>query len=281
MNDAQCVDSGAENPYLAGRRSATYQATLTSLTRPRARLYTTCTSTRRDMPPAICTSCARCIIPYHNTQVGAAYAHHHHRVQGREGATSSLQGFPPAPTSPTTTSSTALRAREFSIYDASGKFVQSSPPTRRARPAGAGLLTAGTYTVKETKAPEGYYAADDFTVTVNAGQVTKKTVGDKPYDDPISMLVGKFDGEKTSTARATSRRGSATLADAEFTVDYYDTFDYDNYDDLKKADIEPTLDVQDGRGRVRLLSTEDFLRRCPLLQRPEYRLRPARHHRRA
>ena len=45
---------------------------------------------------------------------------------------------------------------------------------------------------------------------------------------------------RPTTARATSRRGSATLADAEFTVDYYDTFDYDNYDDLKKADIEPT-----------------------------------------
>ena len=30
MNDAQCVDSGAENPYLAGRRTASYQATLAS-----------------------------------------------------------------------------------------------------------------------------------------------------------------------------------------------------------------------------------------------------------
>ena len=75
---------------------------------------------------------------------------------------------------------------------------------------------------------------------MNAGQVTKKTVGDKPYDDPMYMLVGKFDGEKTYNGAGNLPQGSATLADAEFTVDYYDTFDYDNYDDLKKADIEPT-----------------------------------------
>lgn len=54
------------------------------------------------------------------------------------------------------------------------------------------------------------------------------------------MLVGKFDGEKTYNGAGNLPQGSATLADAEFTVDYYDTFDYDNYDDLKKADIEPT-----------------------------------------
>lgn len=75
---------------------------------------------------------------------------------------------------------------------------------------------------------------------MNAGQVTKKTVGDKPYNDPLAMLVGKFDGEKTYNGAGNLPQGSATLADAEFTVDYYDTFDYDNYDVLKKADIEPT-----------------------------------------
>ena len=134
----------------------------------------------------------------------------------------------------------SLAGAEFSIYDASGKFVQKLTTNEKGETGRSGLLTAGTYTVKETKAPEGYYAADDFTVKVNAGQVTKKTVGDKPYDDPMYMLVGKFDGEKTYNGAGNLPQGSATLADAEFTVDYYDTFDYDNYDDLKKADIEPT-----------------------------------------
>lgn len=134
----------------------------------------------------------------------------------------------------------SLAGAEFSIYDASGKFVQKLTTNEKGETGRSGLLTAGTYTVKETKAPEGYYAADDFTVTVNAGQVTKKTVGDKPYNDPLAMLVGKFDGEKTYNGAGNLPQGSATLADAEFTVDYYDTFDYDNYDALKKADIEPT-----------------------------------------
>ena len=134
----------------------------------------------------------------------------------------------------------SIAGAEFSIYDASGKFVQKLTTNEKGETGRSGLLTAGTYTVKETKAPEGYYAADDFTVTVNAGQVTKKTVGDKPLTDPLKMIVGKFDGEKTYNGAGNLPQGSATLADAEFTVDYYDTFDYDNYDDLKKADIEPT-----------------------------------------
>ena len=52
------------------------------------------------------------------------------------------------------------------------------------------------------------------------------------------MVVGKYDGEKNykSTNLPT---GSAALNDAEFTVDYYDTVDYDNYDALKSANAKP------------------------------------------
>ena len=240
VNDAQCVDSGAENPYLAGRRSATYQATLTSFDETTGKavydvyLY----------PAGHVTGDMYVVRPpqdsYHNTQVGVQRLHTTITVYKVMKGYIELQKASTCTNVSDNNKLYSLAGAEFSIYDASGKFVQKLTTNEKGETGRSGLLTAGTYTVKETKAPEGYYAADDFTVTVNAGQVTKKTVGDKPYNDPLAMLVGKFDGEKTYNGAGNLPQGSATLADAEFTVDYYDTFDYDNYDELKKADIEPT-----------------------------------------
>ena len=240
VNDAQCVDSGAENPYLAGRRSATYQATLTSFDETTGKavydvyLY----------PAGHATGDMYVVRPphdsYHNTQVGVQRMHTTITVYKVVKGYIELQKASTCTNVSDNNKLYSLAGAEFSIYDASGKFVQKLTTNEKGETGRSGLLTAGTYTVKETKAPEGYYAADDFTVTVNAGQVTKKTVGDKPFYDPVTMLVGKFDGEKTYNGAGNFPQGSATLADAEFTVDYYDTFDYDNYDELKKADIEPT-----------------------------------------
>lgn len=240
MNDAQCVDSGAENPYLAGRRTASYQATLASFDETTGKavydvyVYPAGHATG-DMyvkrPPYPASQ---------GTQQGVQ------RIHATATVYKVVKGYIELQKASTCTNVSdnnklySLAGAEFSIYDASGKFVQKLTTNEKGETGRSGLLTAGTYTIKETKAPEGYYAADDFTVKVNAGQVTKKTVGDKPYDDPMYMLVGKFDGEKTYNGAGNLPQGSATLADAEFTVDYYDTFDYDNYDDLKKADIEPT-----------------------------------------
>ena len=240
MNDAQCVDSGAENPYLAGRRTASYQATLASFDETTGKavydvyVYPAGHATG-DMyvkrPPYPASQ---------GTQQGVQ------RIHATATVYKVVKGYIELQKASTCTNVSdnnklySLAGAEFSIYDASGKFVQKLTTNEKGETGRSGLLTAGTYTVKETKAPEGYYAADDFTVKVNAGQVTKKTVGDKPYNDPLAMLVGKFDGEKTYNGASNLPQGSATLADAEFTVDYYDTFDYDNYDVLKKADIEPT-----------------------------------------
>lgn len=240
MNDAQCVDSGAENPYLAGRRTASYQATLASFDETTGKavydvyVYPAGHATG-DMyvkrPPYPASQ---------GTQQGVQRIHATATVYKVVKGYIELQKASICTNVSDDNKLYSLAGAEFSIYDASGKFVQKLTTNEKGETGRSGLLTAGTYTVKETKAPEGYYAADDFTVKVNAGQVTKKTVGDKPYDDPMYMLVGKFDGEKTYNGAGNLPQGSATLADAEFTVDYYDTFDYDNYDDLKKADIEPT-----------------------------------------
>ena len=240
VNDAQCVDSGAENPYLAGRRTATYQATLTSFDETTGKAV-------YDVyiyPAGHATGDMYVVRPPHystvNVQNGVQRMHATITVYKVVKGYIELQKASTCPNVSDSNKLYSLAGAEFSIYDASGKFVQKLTTNEKGETGRSELLTAGTYTVKETKAPEGYYAADDFTITVNAGQVTKKTVGDKPYNDPIAMLVGKFDGQKTYNGAGNLPQGSATLADAEFTVDYYDTFDYDNYDALKKADIEPT-----------------------------------------
>lgn len=240
MNDAQCVDSGAENPYLAGRRTASYQATLASFDETTGKAV-------YDVyvyPAGHATGDMYVKRPPYPASQGTRQGVQ--RIHATATVYKVVKGYIELQKASTCTNVSdnnklyRLAGAEFSIYDASGKFVQKLTTNEKGETGRSGLLTAGTYTVKETKAPEGYYAADDFTVKVNAGQVTKKTVGDKPYNDPLAMLVGKFDGEKTYNGAGNLPQGSATLADAEFTVDYYDTFDYDNYDVLKKADIEPT-----------------------------------------
>lgn len=240
MNDAQCVDSGAENPYLAGRRTASYQATLASFDETTGKAV-------YDVyvyPAGHATGDMYVKRPPYPASKGTLQGVQ--RIHATATVYKVVKGYIELQKASTCTNVSdnnklySIAGAEFSIYDASGKFVQKLTTNEKGETGRSGLLTAGTYTVKETKAPEGYYAADDFTVTVNAGQVTKKTVGDKPLTDPLQMIVGKFDGEKTYNGAGNLPQGSATLADAEFTVDYYDTFDYDNYDDLKKADIEPT-----------------------------------------
>lgn len=261
VNDAQCVDSGADNPYLAGRRTATYQATLTSFDETTGKavydvyLY----------PAGHATGDMYVVRPPYNGNVNVQSGVQ--RMHATITVYKVVKGYIEIQKASTCTNVSdnnklySLAGAEFSIYDASGKFVQKLTTNEKGETGRSGLLTAGTYTVKETKAPEGYYAADDFTVKVNAGQVTKKTVGDKPYNDPLSMIVGKFDGEKTYDGAGNLPQGSATLADAEFTVDYYDTFDYDNYDALKKADIEPTRSwtFKTNENGFALFPTEDFV----------------------
>lgn len=102
-------------------------------------------------------------------------------------------------------------------------------------------VPAGTYTVRETKAPKGYTLDDTpKNVTVTPGQSTTVTFVDAPGMDPMYMLVGKYDGEKAYNDSANLPQGAASLTGAEFTVKYYDTLDYDSYDDLAKSDEQPT-----------------------------------------
>lgn len=94
-------------------------------------------------------------------------------------------------------------------------------------------LTAGTYYIKEIKAPQGY-ALDPtiYSIQVDGGTTATKELKDLPQSDPVGILLGKIDKE----TNANKPQGSASLADAQFTVKYYKGL-YDN--DPAKQGVSP------------------------------------------
>lgn len=84
-------------------------------------------------------------------------------------------------------------------------------------------LEAGTYYVKETKAPKGYALNPNAVkVVIEAGKNTwigeeSNDFVDYPQSDPVSILLGKVDKETNKN----KPQGSTSLEGAEFTVKYY------------------------------------------------------------
>lgn len=84
-------------------------------------------------------------------------------------------------------------------------------------------LEAGTYYVKETKAPKGYgLNPNAVKVVIEAGKNTwigeeSNDFVDYPQNDPASVVLGKVDKETNKN----EPQGSASLEGAEFTVKYY------------------------------------------------------------
>ena len=132
----------------------------------------------------------------------------------------------------------SLEGAEFTVLNATGQTM-GVLTTNANGDTNTLELPEGTYTVRETKPPKGYLPAPDQQVTVHGGQTTTVQVADKPSGDPMRMVIGKYDGDKEYNANNLPQ-GSASLEGAEFTIEYFDTVDYDNYDALKKAGVKPT-----------------------------------------
>ena len=118
----------------------------------------------------------------------------------------------------------SLAGAVYGIYSDAGCTAQVTTLTTDAGGNAAAVsLNAGTYYYKELTAPAGYAldsSVQSFTVT--DGQNTALSVSDTPTNDPAMITLNKVDSETGDMVQ-----GGASLAGAQFTVNYYDGY-YNN-----------------------------------------------------
>lgn len=113
----------------------------------------------------------------------------------------------------------SLKGAEFTVTNTKTKKTYTITASTKVNDGSATVkykailknIVAGTYTVKETKAPKGYALSKEIKrVTVKAGTAnTSVTFKNSPQSDPVVILVKKTNGN-----------GKA-IAGAEFTVKFY------------------------------------------------------------
>ena len=152
----------------------------------------------------------------------------------------------------------SLENAVYGIFDdAAAKNQVSIMSTNSTGYAKSDDLAPGNYWVRELTPPKGY-AIDPtiYTVTV-VGEQTVRVAGDRVYDmpqgDPIEFLLSKHDGERAWSAEENHAQGSASLAFAQYRVDYYDGL-YDSADAAKASGAPSRTWVlqTDGDGYVNL-----------------------------
>ena len=79
-------------------------------------------------------------------------------------------------------------------------------------------LDAGTYYIKEIKAPKGYALDNNiYPITVNSGSKATRAFKDRPQLDPVGVALRKVDADTGYN----TPQGSGSLADAYFTFKFY------------------------------------------------------------
>lgn len=132
----------------------------------------------------------------------------------------------------------SLEGAEFGVY--SDKDCTKKVMTLTAKANGetdAKEIDAGTYYVKETKAPKGYLLNTTVkTVKVDTDNDEDDpavvTIADVPGTDPATLEVKKVDKETGES----QNQGDANLVGTQFTVKYYN----DYYDSASKLPSTPT-----------------------------------------
>ena len=110
----------------------------------------------------------------------------------------------------------SLQGAEYGIYK--GEELVQTLTTDKNGYAKSGELEEGNYTVKETKASKGFILdTKAHNVTVKSEATTPVNVTEIPQSNPMDLLLQKLDKE----SQEAQPQGSASLADAQFTVKFY------------------------------------------------------------
>lgn len=116
----------------------------------------------------------------------------------------------------------SIDGAEFGVYNNVFASDNSKVGTLKTNANGESnilTLNAGTYYVKELKAPKGYALdAQIKKIMVASGTTTTVSFADQPQMDTIDVLVRKVDADTDKS----KPQGNATLKGAEFTVKFYD-----------------------------------------------------------
>ncbi len=113
----------------------------------------------------------------------------------------------------------SLKDAEYGIYkEKSCSTLVDKMITNEAGESNVVTLSAGTYFVKEIKAPKGF-ALDKkvYEIQVQTGSTYVLKVTDRPTMDPVGVLLGKIDKETNQN----KPQGSASLEGALFEVKFY------------------------------------------------------------
>ena len=145
-------------------------------------------------------------------------------------------------------SSYSLKGAEFTVYQKGTQNPVAVIVTDEKGYGKAEGLPAGTYDIKETKAPKGYALNLEVkSVTVKAGETVCYTCEDQPFYNPVEMVIEKIDSE-TGNAAA---QGKATLAGAEFLVKYYDKEVSGNLESQEYQPVRTWKFMTDEEGKVK------------------------------
>ena len=110
----------------------------------------------------------------------------------------------------------SLQGAEYGIYKGD-KQVQTLTTDKNGY-AKSGELEEGNYTIKETKASKGFILdTKAHNVTIKSEATTPVNVTEIPQSNPMDLLLQKLDKE----SQEAQPQGSASLADAQFTVKFY------------------------------------------------------------
>ena len=110
----------------------------------------------------------------------------------------------------------SLQGAEYGIYK--GDELVQTLTTDKNGYAKSGELEEGNYTIKETKASKGFILdTKAHNVTIKSEATTPVNVTEIPQSNPMDLLLQKLDKE----SQEAQPQGSASLADAQFTVKFY------------------------------------------------------------